>query len=211
VAVHRSSSAVATAYRNQAPVQCARVVVQRQCDRHRVRQAWSKSSPLCSSRPAARNRDASLSVFAVRARCAGARRVGMLRGNCFGSGHRPAATTRPGESARTPRRSTDDHGRSGGRCAPVARSAGSCTADSSPCPPSCTPHAALDNAAKRGHKGSATASLCRASMLKARESFERVPGPSLIRRLGTSIAQAQSRQAQVSSPDVHHRSDPLAR
>ena len=117
-------------------------------------------------------------------------RVDMRRGSSFGSGRRPDAATHAGESAHTPRRSTDGRGRSGGRCAPVARSADNCRADSSARPPLCTPHAALDNAANCGHKGSATASLCRARMLKARGSFHRVLGPSLIRRQTASIAQA---------------------
>lgn len=196
VAVHRNSSAGATAYRDPAAVRCARMV-QRQCGQHGVPRAWSNWPPLSSERPARGNRDASLSACAVRASCAGARHVGTHRGSHSGSAHRPDALTHNVECARTPRRNTGCHDRNADRSVPAVRSADNCTADSSARPPSCSPHAALDNAAKCGHKGSANASSSRASVLKARESFERVPGPSLIRRRPTSIAQPQPRQVRI--------------
>ena len=196
MAVHRSSSAGATAYRDPAAVRCARMV-QRQCAQHRVPRAWSNWPPLSSERPARGNRDASLSACAVRARCAGAQRVGTRRGSRPGNGRRPAVTTHRGEFGRTPRRNTGCHDRNADRSVPAVRSADNCRADSSARPPSCSPHAALDNAAKCGHKGSANASSSRASMLKARESFERVPGLSLIRRRPPSIAQPRPRQARI--------------
>jgi hypothetical protein len=189
--VRRSSSARDARHGDRSAVLCRAIVVQRQGGQHRFPRAWSNWPPLSSQRPARGNRDASLSARAVHATPAAARRVGMLRGNCSGSGHQPAATIQRGESARIRQRSTAGRGHNGGRSVPVVRSAHNCRADSSLRPPSCSPHAALDNATRCGHKGSANASSSRASMLKARGSFERVPGPSLIRRRAASIAQPQ--------------------
>lgn len=108
--------------------------------------------------------------------------VDTHHGSFVDSVARRAATTRTDESARSLRRNIGDRDHSSDRCAPAARSAGNCTADTSPRLPPCPAHAALDNAADCGHKDKANACFmpreCRRPGVLARN----VPGPSLIRR-----------------------------
>jgi hypothetical protein len=113
----------------------------------------------------------------------------MPHGSSSGSGHRPGATTRAGESAHTPRCSTAGRDHSGDRCVPAARSAGNCTADSSPRLPPYTAHATLDSAANCGHKGRANACFMPREHAEGPGFLDRnAPGPSLIRRPDSRIA-----------------------
>jgi hypothetical protein len=141
----------------------------------------------------------------VCAKPAGVQHVDTHHGSSVGSVARPAATTRAGESVHTLPCSTGGRDHIGDRCAPAARSAGNCTADSSPRWPSSIPHAALDNAANCGHKSKANASLCRARMRRPGVLSRNLPGPSLIRRPGLRIAAGTALEVGGRALRIEHR------
>ena len=138
--------------------------------------------PLCPRPRDERNRDASLSAPAARARRSAARHAEMLRGSCTGSAPRPDAAIRAGDPPHTRRRSTGYRDHSHGKSVPGARSTRNCRADSSLRPPSCPPHPALDNAVRCWHKGNANAPSCARARRRPGVLSRNVPGPSLIRR-----------------------------
>ena len=126
----------------------------------------------------------------------------MPRGSCVGSAERHAATTRAGVAVHIPPRSSGCPGRNYCRCVPAARSARSCTADSSSGLPSCErAREPLDNAAQCWHKGRAKRALPR----------EHAEGPGFCHELARAFVYSAStpRIAQcvlASFPGHSHRS-----
>jgi len=111
----------------------------------------------CTAPCALAIRDASLSAPGPRGSGVAEQHDERHRGACADSAHQPAAATRDGKSAHTPRRSRRSRDRNAGRCAPAPHSGDSCRAGRSaptdpPRPPSPT---ALDSAGRGRHKGPA--------------------------------------------------------
>ena len=155
--------------------------------------SWSRSAAhYRRAERAAGNPDASLSAFAARATRAAAQRGGTHRDSRSGSGEKPPQQLR-GKSTHAGRHRLVDRGHSVRQMrACRAADAGNCRVDSLSSPAFMHPARSAGQHHNAGIKETQTRLYARASMLKARGSFARVPGPSLIRRRAEHSAAAMA-------------------
>lgn len=123
--------------------------------RHRGAPSQWDWSPLWPRRCRERNPDASLSARGVYATHFAGRHGIVRRGGSAGSGHRPGAPIRAGESGRIHHRNIGCRGRSRNRSVPVPRRARNYRVDTTAGLPACSPRIALDKPARHWHKGMA--------------------------------------------------------